>query len=133
MKMTYFYKLLVMMVLTLTLVGCAGKGTVLEVPVGMGEATVSMKASSFAFDPAVIKANQGDILILKVENIANIEHNLTIKNPEGAILHSVTLPAGKTVTVSVSLSEVGVYSYYCDHPMHTTLGMSGRIEVKPKK
>jgi plastocyanin len=133
MKITYFYKLLVMMVLTLTLVGCAGKGRVLEVPVGIGETTVSMKASSFAFDPEVIKANQGDILILEVKNIATIDHNLTIRSPEGTILQSVTLPAGKTVTMSVSLSEAGVYSYFCNHPMHTTLGMSGRIEVKPKK
>jgi len=133
MKMAYLYTLLLMMLLTLTLSGCARKRAVLEVPAGMGETEVSMTTSSFAFDPGVIKANQGDILILKVENIAAIEHNLTIRSPEGATLQSVILPTGKTVPVSVNLAEGGVYSFFCDHPMHKTLGMSGRIEVKPKE
>jgi len=125
--------LLVVMTLVLTLTGCVSKGTVFEVPPGTGETVVSMTSSSFAFDPEVIKANQGDILHLKVENIAAIDHNLTIRNPEGVIIQSVDLPAGKTVVVVVGLTEGGLYSYNCDRPLHTTLGMSGRIEVKSKK
>jgi plastocyanin len=132
MKTADFFKALVIMTMAWTLVGCAGKGGVFEVPAGTGEKEVSLKASSFAFDPAVIKAQQGDVLLLKVENLAVMEHNLTIKNPAGGILQSVTLPAGKTVTVPVTLAESGTYALTCDRPMHTTLGMSGRIEVAPQ-
>lgn len=132
MKKVIFSKALLITVLVWTLAGCAGKEIVFEVPENAKETVVSMKASSFAFDPAVIKAHQGDSLLLKVENLAGMAHNLTLKSPEGKILTSVTLPAGQTVTVPVTLAESGIYVYTCDRPMHTTLGMSGRIEVAPQ-
>ncbi|MDA8103904.1 MAG: plastocyanin/azurin family copper-binding protein [Nitrospiraceae bacterium] len=31
--------------------------------------------------------------------------------------------------VSVTLSEKGVYDFYCDRPFHSAFGMKGRIEV----
>lgn len=129
MKTTDLLKSLTVLMLTWMLVGCAGKGTLFEVPVGSGEKEVALKASSFAFDPAVIKAWQGDVLLFKVENVAAMDHNLTITSPGGKILASVTLPAGKTVSVPVTLAESGTHALSCDRPMHTTLGMSGRIEV----
>lgn len=129
MRTADFLKVLVIMTMAWTLVGCAGKGAMFEVPAGGGEKDVSLKASSFAFDPAVIKARQGDVLLLQVENLAGMEHNLTVKSPGGKILASVTLPVGKTVAVPVQLAESGTYAMTCDRPMHTTLGMSGRIEA----
>lgn len=129
MKTTDCFKALLIVAMALTLVGCAGKGALFEVPAGDGEKEVALKASSFAFDPAVIKARQGDVLRLRVENLAGMDHNLTIDSPGGKILASITLPAGKTVTVPVTLAESGTYELSCDRPMHTTLGMSGRIEV----
>lgn len=133
MKTADFLKVLVVMTMAWTLVGCAAKGMVFEVPDGAGEKEVALKASSFAFDPAVIKARQGDVLLLKVENLAGMDHNLTINSPAGNILASVALPAGKTVTVPVTLAESGTYAMTCDRPMHTTLGMSGRIEATPRQ
>ncbi len=131
MKKTEIVKPLVLM-MTWMLVGCAAKKTVFQVPAGGGETAVVLKASSFAFHPAVIKARQGDILLFKVENLAGMKHNLTLRDPAGKILHDVDLPAGKTVVVEVSLTEEGIYTYDCDRPMHTTLGMSGHIEVTPR-
>ncbi|WP_429885673.1 plastocyanin/azurin family copper-binding protein [Geoalkalibacter halelectricus] len=131
MKKAIFSKLLLITALVWTLAGCAGKDIVFEAPAGAEEVVVSMKASNFAFDPTVIKAHQGSVLLIEVENVAGIAHNLTIKSPEEKILTSVSLPAGQTVTVQVILEESGTYAYTCDRPMHTTLGMSGRIEVAP--
>lgn len=132
MKTADFFRALVITAMAWTLIGCAGKGTLFEVPAGGGEKEVVLKASSFAFDPTVIKARQGDVLLLKVENVAGMDHNLTISSPDGKILASVTLPAGKTVAVPVTLAESGVYAMTCDRPMHTTFGMSGRIEAAPQ-
>lgn len=132
MKKAIFSKSLVIAVLAWTFAGCAGKEIVFEVPESAEETVVSMQASSFSFDPTVIKAHQGDILLLEVENLAGMAHNFTLKSPVGEIITSVTLPAGQTVAVSVTLAESGIYLYTCDRPMHTTLGMSGRIEVTPQ-
>lgn len=132
MKTSDFLKVLVVLAIAWTLTGCAGKGSMFEVPAGGGEKEVSLKASSFAFAPAVIKARQGDVLLLRVENLAGMEHNLTVKSPDGEILASVTLPVGKTVAVPVSLAASGTYALTCERPMHTTLGMSGRIEATPQ-
>lgn len=131
MKTADFLKSLAVLIVVWALFGCAGKGTLFEVPAGAGEKEVALKASNFAFDPAVIKARQGDVLLLRVENLAAMDHNLTIGSPGGKILASVTLPAGKSVAVPVTLAESGTYALSCDRPMHTTLGMSGRIEAAP--
>lgn len=132
MDRTTFLNAWLLTLLVWVLAGCAGKTTVFEVPAGSGERVVALKASSFAFDPAVIKAHQGDVLLLKVENLAGTVHNLTIKRPDGTTLQSETFAGGKTVTVTVNLTEGGIYTFHCDRPLHTTLGMSGRIEVAPR-
>jgi plastocyanin len=87
------------------------------------------KAESFKFEPNDIKAHRGDILTIKVENGAGIEHNLTIKTPQDNTLMSVDIPAKGTVSVKVSLAETKTYHFYCDKPLHSTLGMKGQIEV----
>ncbi len=38
--------------------------------------------------------------------------------------------AHQVVSMEISLPTAGVYPFYCDVDLHTTLGMKGRIEVK---
>ncbi len=94
-----------------------------------GEKTLVMKVESFKFEPNDIKAHRGDVLTLKLENVASAGHNLTIETPQGAKLVSVNIPGKGTVSVKVNLAETGIYHFYCDMPMHPTLGMKGQIEV----
>jgi plastocyanin len=117
--------------LLLFLSGCAGREQVVNVTAPPGQkAHVQMKASNFAFDPDVIVAQKGDILVLAVTNVSGEEHNLTVKDPSGSVVKSEDLPAHQTITVEVPLQAAGVYPFYCDKPFHTALGMKGRIEVK---
>ncbi len=88
-----------------------------------------MKADSLYFEPNYIKAHRRDILMIKVENVARIEHNLTIQTPQGKTLVSVDIPAKGTATAKVNLAETGTYNFYCDKPLHARMGMKGRIEV----
>ena len=94
-----------------------------------GEKTLVMKVDSFKFEPNDIKARQGDVLTINVENAASMEHNLTIKTPKGDALVSVDIPAKSAVSIKVNLAETGTYHFYCDKPIHSTLGMKGEIEV----
>lgn len=96
---------------------------------GPGEKTLVMKVESFKFEPNDIKAHRGDVLTVKLENIASVQHNLTIKTPQGTTLMSVDIPAKDTVSIRVDLTEIGIYHFYCDKSLHSTLGMKGEIEV----
>lgn len=115
--------------LILVLPGCAGQRTVFSVPPGGGAIIVPMQADSFSFSPGIIRARQGDRLVLRVANAAGMEHNLTVDDPLGRRVLSVDLPAGETVEVPLELTEGGIWAFYCDKPLHKSLGMTGRIEA----
>ncbi len=115
-------------VMGLLMAACAGapqKPVVLE----PGTRELTMKADSLYFEPNYIKARQGDILTIKIENVASIDHNLTIQTPQGRTLVSVDIPAKGTATAKVELSEIGTYNFYCNKPLHSTMGMKGQITV----
>jgi uncharacterized cupredoxin-like copper-binding protein len=66
---------------------------------------------------------------VEVENISGMEHNFTIKNPEGQVLKSFILPPKKMISETLDLDNPGKYEFYCDKPFHATLGMKGQIQV----
>ncbi len=117
----------------LLLPACAAKKTVVTVSSDGGEKVVLIEATSFSFMPTVIRAHQGDRLVLRVVNEAGAVHNLTVKNPSGESVTSVDLPAGETVEIPLDLTAEGTWQYYCDKPFHKTLGMSGSIEAMPRQ
>jgi plastocyanin len=111
--------------------GCGGsKKTVNVAAAPDAKVTVEIKASNYAFDPGVIVARQGDTLVLHVTNVSGEKHNITVKDPSGKVIQEADLPAHQAVTMEVPLPATGVYPFYCDVDLHTTLGMKGRIEVK---
>ncbi len=121
-------RIAVLLVLGLFVAACAGAPQK-PVTLGAGEKELTMKADSLYFEPNYIKAHRGDILTIKVENVARIDHNLTIQTPQGKTLVSVDIPGKGTATAKVSLEEAGTYNFYCDKPLHAGMGMKGRIEV----
>jgi|GEM_PF-5967814 len=72
---SFSFLLRLSILLLLALVGgCAGEKVTYHVPAGETES--EMEASSFAFEPNDIHARTGETLLLKVKNIAGMEHNL---------------------------------------------------------
>ncbi len=100
-----------------------------SVTVPKDEKTLTIKAENFKFEPNSIQAHQGDVLTLQIENTAGGDHNFTLKSPRGATLVNKDLPAKATTPVKITLSESGTYDFYCDKPLHSTMGMKGKIEV----
>ncbi len=115
----------------LLLTGCSGPQQTVKVSPEIGEKVIAMKASSFDFNPDIIKARQGDRLVFEIENVSGFEHNFTLKNPAGEILIARDLPEHEIVQVELSLAEPGEYPFYCDKPLHATFGMKGRLIVEP--
>ena len=116
--------------LMLTVAGCAGRKTAFIVPEGAGEKTVALEVSSFRFEPNAIEAHAGDRLLLRMHNSAVMGHNLTVTDPGGKILLAIDLPPGKTTEAVLALGQAGEYRFYCDKPMHTSMGMSGTITTR---
>jgi len=120
-------RIAVLLVLGLLVLACAAPQK--SVTLGVGEKELTMKADSLYFEPNLIKAHRGDTLTIKLENVARIDHNLTIQTPQGKTLVSVDIPGKGTATAKVNLAEAGTYNFYCDKPLHASMGMKGRIEV----
>ena len=94
-----------------------------------GERVIHMNARSFKFKPDNLRIAKPGPVTLAVENISDIEHNFTIKNPKGQVLKSVDLPPKKKTTVTFDLPGPGKYDFYCDIDSHARLGMKGQILV----
>ena len=120
----------IVVLLMLIIAGCAGRSVGYTVSAGEGEKPVALEVNSFRFEPNAIEAHTGDRLLLQIHNAAGMEHNLTVANPGGKIMLAIDVPAGKTVEGRVSLEQPGAYRFYCDKPLHTSMGMSGTITAR---
>jgi uncharacterized cupredoxin-like copper-binding protein len=118
--------------LLLMMLGCAEREPPVESVNAQGEKAIYIKADSYKFEPSNIAVNQGDMVVFTIRNISDIDHNFTIKDPEGEILKSVFLRAGKTEHIAISFPKKGTYAFYCALPLHTEMGMKGSIEVGPE-
>ncbi len=113
----------------LTAAACAAPKTTVITEPEKREAEITIKAGNFKFEPNIVKAFRGNVIIFHVENISNSGHNFTIIDPQGNTLQSVALPPKKMVTVKIDLAETGTYEFYCDKPFHSAFGMKGRVLV----
>ncbi len=112
--------------LAMVLAGCATAPRTVQVePGGM----LQVQAGDFFFDPDRIDLSSPGTLTLEVHNGARIQHNITVRDPQGAMVDSVNLPPGQTVRVSLALPVAGTYKMFCNKPFHATLGMRGQIVV----
>jgi uncharacterized cupredoxin-like copper-binding protein len=112
-----------------TICACASQQPLVTIPPAKGETVVAVRASDFKFEPNNIKAYKGDVLVFQIENSSGSAHNFTIKDPQGHVIQSISLPSKETVPVRVNLSEPGTYEFYCDKPFHSAFGMKGQIVV----
>jgi plastocyanin len=121
-----------LMLITVLLCGallssCAPRHVLSEMPAEDGTLVVS--ADNFRFTPNLIEVEAGRPFRLLVENVSRTEHNITIADPDGAVLVSRDIPAGATAVLDLTLERPGVYPFHCDKPLHPTLGMRGQIQV----
>lgn len=125
--------LAVVSALTLFFSACAGLQKQVIVDHTDRERTVMMKAGNFKFEPNNILTYQGDTINFEVENVSDSEHNFTVTDPEGDVLQSVDIPAGKKVNIAATFSKAGIYHFHCNEFLHSFLGMKGRVEVAERK
>jgi heme/copper-type cytochrome/quinol oxidase subunit 2 len=112
-------------------------GPPLLVPVsadGVQRATVTLDSYSYTPNHLIVEA--GKPVVLTLTSVTTIiPHNFIIKDPAGNLSVEQDLSAGKTVIITFTPAQPGIFPIYCDKrlwplPSHRDKGMEGKLEVR---
>ena len=112
-------------------------GSPLMVPVaadGVQRATITLDSYSYSPNHLIVEAGKPvELMLTSVTTI--VPHNFIIKDPAGNLSVEQDLSAGKTVTITFTPTQPGIFPIYCDKrlwpfPSHRDKGMEGTLEVR---
>lgn len=101
---------------------------------------IDVQLSEFSFAPAQLDLNSGQAYLLRLTNSGKHAHDLSAKaffqtaaldpGASAKIDHGeIDVPEGQTVEVELTPGKPGSYEMHCSRPMHSMLGMKGKIVV----
>jgi plastocyanin len=91
---------------------------------------------SYVFSPSEITVDVGESVTLILNNQSFlVPHNFLLDDPHEARVLEADISSGESQTHILTLSEPGVYPFYCDKqlfffPSHREEGMEGRLIVQ---
>jgi plastocyanin len=105
----------------------------MEAPFGQ-QVLISMESYSFTPFEVVVEAGKPVTLTLSNESFL-VPHNFLLDDPSGIRLVDTDISSGDTQVVTLTLTEPGIYPFYCDKkllffPSHREQGMEGRLIVR---
>jgi plastocyanin len=101
---------------------------------GVQRATVTL--DSYSYSPGHLVVEAGKPVELTLTSVTLITpHNFIIDDPAAGFSVEQEVSAGKTVTITFTPSQTGLFPIYCDKrlwpmPSHRDKGMEGKLEVK---
>jgi heme/copper-type cytochrome/quinol oxidase subunit 2 len=101
---------------------------------GVQRATVTL--DSYSYNPNHLIVEAGKPVELTLSSVTTIiPHNFIIKDPAGRLSVEQDVSAGKTVTITFTPTQPGIFPIYCDKrlwpfPSHRDKGMEGKLEVR---
>jgi heme/copper-type cytochrome/quinol oxidase subunit 2 len=101
---------------------------------GVQRATVTLDSYSYSPNHLIVEAGEPvELTLTSVTTI--IPHNFIIKDPAGRLSVEQDVSAGKTVTITFTPTQPGIFPIYCDKrlwpfPSHRDKGMEGKLEVR---
>lgn len=103
-------------------------------PDGVQRAIVVMESYEFRPNQFIVERSKPVELTLRNESFL-VPHNFVLTTPSGNRLIEVSVSSGETTTVRFTLTESGLYPFYCDEeflffPNHREEGMEGHILVR---
>ena len=101
---------------------------------GVQRVTLVLESYSFSPHDLIVETGKPVEVILKNESFL-VPHSFLLDSPEGKRLVDVSVDSGETETTRFTLTQPGVYLFYCDKkllffPDHREEGMEGRITVR---
>lgn len=86
---------------------------------GTAPLNVTVTATEFKFDPAIINASPGQTINLTVKNAGYVQHTWVL----AAANVNLTIDPGKSVTQTFTApATAGTYQYVCNLPGHNMVG-----------
>ena len=101
---------------------------------GVQRATVTLDSYSYSPNHLIVEAGRPvELTLTSVTTM--IPHNFIIKNQTGSLSVEQDISAGKTVTITFTPPQPGIFPIYCDKrlwplPSHRDKGMEGKLEVR---
>jgi heme/copper-type cytochrome/quinol oxidase subunit 2 len=101
---------------------------------GVQRAMVTL--DSYSYTPHHLIVEAGKLVELTLTSVTTmIPHNFVIKDPAGNLSVEQDVSAGKTVTITFTPTQPGIFPIYCDKrlwplPSHRDKGMEGTLEVR---
>jgi heme/copper-type cytochrome/quinol oxidase subunit 2 len=101
---------------------------------GVQRATVTLDSYSYSPNHLIVEAGRPvELTLTSVTTI--VPHNFIIKDPAGSLSVEQDVSAGKTVTITFTPPQPGIFPIYCDKrlwplPSHRDKGMEGTLEVR---
>ncbi len=97
------------------------------------EKVIDMESYEFKPSELIMVQGQPTTLILRNQSFL-VPHNFLLENPRGVRIFEADISSGETQRHVVTLSEPGIYPFYCDKqllffPSHREEGMEGRLIV----
>lgn len=89
------------------------------------EKTFKVTGSPFKFDPAEIRVNKGDTVIIVFTNSSGT-HDWVIDQFDA---RAKQLQSGQTETIEFVADKAGTFEYYCSVSNHRAQGMVGKLIV----
>ncbi len=97
---------------------------------------VMISMESYVFTPSEVLVKAGIPVTLTLSNQSFlVPHNFLLDDPSGIRLVDADISSGDTEAVTLTLTEPGIYPFYCDKqllffPTHREQGMEGRLVVR---
>jgi len=101
---------------------------------GVQRATITLDSYSYTPNHLIVEAGKPvELTLTSVTTI--VPHNFIIKDPAGSLSVEQDVRAGKTVTITFTPTQRGIFPIYCDKrlwptPSHRDRGMEGKLEVR---
>lgn len=102
---------------------------------------IPVQLFEYHFNPAQIDLVHGQSYVLRVTNTGSKAHDLSAKDFFGTVSvapadaaevkdGAVELAPGESADVAFVAGAPGSYEMHCTHPLHSMLGMKGKIVVR---
>jgi heme/copper-type cytochrome/quinol oxidase subunit 2 len=101
---------------------------------GVQRATVTL--DSYSYNPNYLIVEAGKPVELTLTSVTTIvPHNFILKDSAGGLSIERDVSAGKTVIITFTPNQPGIFPIYCDKrlwplPSHRDKGMEGKLEVR---
>jgi plastocyanin len=101
---------------------------------GVQRATVTLDSYSYSPNHLIVEAGKPvELTLISVTTFT--PHNFIIKDSAGSLSVEQDVSAGKTVTITFTPPQPGLFPIYCDKrlwplPSHRDKGMEGKLEVR---